>query len=93
MSTSSSMNTYTYGSVVEGSIDGGDGSNVTGDDEAKFHWTTETIVQSMVLFFLAGCAEIIGGWMVWYDFIVIAFVVSSSYIPWYIISNQNVCNI
>ena len=83
MSTSSSMNTYTYGSVVDGNIDGGDGSNVlvTGDDEAKFHWTTETIVQSMVLFFLAGCAEIIGGWMVWYDFILIAFVVSSSCNP------------
>ena len=76
MSTSGSMNTYAYGSVVENSINGGDGSNVvTGDDdETKFHWTTETILQSMVLFFLAGCAEIIGSWMVWYDSIVIAFV-------------------
>ena len=86
------MASYTYGSVVDGNIDCGDGSNVllddgrqegggTGDDGVTFHWTTETIVQSMVLFFLAGCAEIIGGWMVWYDFILIAFVVSSSCNP------------
>ena len=31
-----------------------------------FKWTWVTIIQSIVLFFLAGVAEIIGGWMVWY---------------------------
>ena len=37
------------------------------DDELDvFKWTWVTILQSIVLFFLAGVAEIIGGWMVWY---------------------------
>ena len=30
-----------------------------------FHWTAATIVQSIVVFCLAGCAEILGGWLVW----------------------------
>ena len=33
---------------------------------AEFHWTAFTILQSIVLFLLAGVAEIVGGWMVWY---------------------------
>lgn len=31
----------------------------------EFHWTAATIVQSIVVFCLAGCAEILGGWLVW----------------------------
>ena len=30
-----------------------------------FQWTAATIVQSIVVFCLAGCAEILGGWLVW----------------------------
>ena len=30
-----------------------------------FQWTAATIVQSVVVFCLAGCAEILGGWLVW----------------------------
>jgi hypothetical protein len=33
----------------------------------EFQWTTATIIQSIVLFFLAGVAEIVGGWMIWYE--------------------------
>jgi small multidrug resistance family-3 protein len=31
----------------------------------EFQWTASTIIFSIVLFLLAGVAEIIGGWMVW----------------------------
>jgi len=31
----------------------------------EFQWTAATIVQSIVVFCLAGCAEILGGWLVW----------------------------
>jgi hypothetical protein len=34
--------------------------------EEEFHWTPSAIAQSIVLFFLAGTAEIVGGWMIWY---------------------------
>ena len=30
-----------------------------------FQWNAATIVQSIVVFCLAGCAEILGGWLVW----------------------------
>ena len=30
-----------------------------------FQWTAATIVQSIIVFCLAGCAEILGGWLVW----------------------------
>ena len=43
-------------------------SPTVGDDEADesmFRWTPATIAQSIALFFLAGVAEIIGGWMIW----------------------------
>ena len=39
----------------------------TTDDD--FQWTPTTIAQSIVLFFLAGVAEIVGGWMIWYVFV------------------------
>lgn len=35
------------------------------DDSSGFQWTSWTIAQAVVLFFLAGVAEIGGGWMVW----------------------------
>lgn len=35
------------------------------EDDASFEWTIATIGQSIILFFLAGVAEILGGWMVW----------------------------
>jgi drug/metabolite transporter superfamily protein YnfA len=45
------------------------GDTVGGDDnnssDGNFQWTTATIIQSVALFFLAGAAEIVGGWMVW----------------------------
>lgn len=31
----------------------------------RFEWTALTVAQAVVLFFLAGVAEIVGGWMVW----------------------------
>mmetsp|Transcript_7439 Transcript_7439/g.20686 ORF Transcript_7439/g.20686 Transcript_7439/m.20686 type:complete len:90 (+) Transcript_7439:124-393(+) len=31
----------------------------------EFQWTAATIVQSIAVFCLAGCAEILGGWLVW----------------------------
>ena len=43
-----------------------------------FKWTWVTIIQSIVLFFLAGVAEIIGGWMVWY--VGIAFLFSCLFV-------------
>jgi hypothetical protein len=42
----------------------GDGEDA--EDDEIFKWTWITIIQSIVLFLLAGIAEIIGGWMVWY---------------------------
>jgi hypothetical protein len=30
-----------------------------------FEWTAATVVQSIFVFCLAGCAEILGGWLVW----------------------------
>ena len=35
------------------------------DDSDAFEWTAITVAQAVVLFFLAGVAEIVGGWMVW----------------------------
>lgn len=44
-----------------------------GDDNVKeeaqettlFQWTGTTVVQSLLLFVIAGFAEIVGGWLVW----------------------------
>lgn len=33
--------------------------------EESFEWTAVTVLQAISVFCLAGCAEIIGGWMVW----------------------------
>ena len=33
--------------------------------DSSFQWTPATIAQSVALFFLAGVAEIVGGWMIW----------------------------
>ena len=35
------------------------------DSSSGFEWTALTITQAVALFFLAGVAEIVGGWMVW----------------------------
>ncbi|CAJ1966474.1 unnamed protein product [Cylindrotheca closterium] len=35
------------------------------ESSGGFEWTALTIAQAIVLFFLAGVAEIVGGWMVW----------------------------
>mmetsp|Transcript_32900 Transcript_32900/g.79593 ORF Transcript_32900/g.79593 Transcript_32900/m.79593 type:complete len:182 (-) Transcript_32900:359-904(-) len=35
------------------------------DNSSGFEWTALTIAQAILLFFLAGAAEIVGGWMVW----------------------------
>ena len=35
------------------------------EETSGFEWTTIAIVQSIFLFFLAGVAEILGGWLVW----------------------------
>ena len=51
----------------------GDDKNTTGmgdlgheeDDNGEFVWTVATVFQSLVLFGIAGVAEIMGGWMVW----------------------------
>lgn len=34
-------------------------------DNDTFHWTAQTVLQSIGVFCLAGVAEIVGGWMVW----------------------------
>lgn len=34
-------------------------------DDASLEWTASAIVQSIVLFGVAGVCEILGGWMVW----------------------------
>ena len=36
-----------------------------GSNSDVFVWNTKTIVQSIVLFGLAGVAEVVGGWLVW----------------------------
>ena len=38
---------------------------ISSDGDESFEWTFATIVQSVVLFLLAGVADIVGGWMVW----------------------------
>lgn len=62
------METTTTTKTIEGS---------TGDD---FQWTPSAIAQSIALFLLAGVAEIVGGWMIWYAqcriFISLALIVS-----------------
>jgi small multidrug resistance family-3 protein len=35
------------------------------DNESTFHWTATTIIQALVLFVIAGIAEIGGGYLVW----------------------------
>lgn len=35
------------------------------DGGGAFEWTAIAVAQAVVLFFLAGVAEIVGGWMVW----------------------------
>lgn len=42
-------------------------SQPTNEDDEKdvFQWTALAIVQSIVIFILAGIAEILGGWLVW----------------------------
>jgi len=52
-----STSTY-YGSVATT----GDNNDISSNE---FHWTAVSILQSIVLFLLAGVAEIVGGWMVW----------------------------
>ena len=54
--------------VVETTNNSNDAFVSESSDELSdvFKWTWVTIIQSIVLFFLAGVAEIIGGWMVWY---------------------------
>lgn len=44
---------------------GVDASTSNSSDGESFEWTVATIAQSIALFFLAGLAEIVGGWMVW----------------------------
>lgn len=34
-------------------------------DAEAFEWTAKTVVQSILLFGLAGVAEVVGGWLVW----------------------------
>jgi hypothetical protein len=57
--------------TIEGVIDVVETTNNINDSLSEsesdvFKWTWVTIIQSIVLFLLAGVAEIIGGWMVWY---------------------------
>jgi hypothetical protein len=40
-------------------------TTTTTANSGDFNWTATTIVQSIVLFFLAGVAEIVGGWLIW----------------------------
>ncbi|KAL7462377.1 hypothetical protein ACHAXS_002755 [Conticribra weissflogii] len=35
------------------------------NNNSSFQWTTSAVVQSIVIFILAGFAEIVGGWLVW----------------------------
>ena len=35
------------------------------NDDSSFQWTVATVVQAIVLFIVAGLAEIGGGWLVW----------------------------
>mmetsp|Transcript_23634 Transcript_23634/g.49724 ORF Transcript_23634/g.49724 Transcript_23634/m.49724 type:complete len:146 (-) Transcript_23634:1591-2028(-) len=44
---------------------GVDAATSNSTDGESFEWTVASIAQSIVLFFLAGVAEILGGWMVW----------------------------
>lgn len=37
----------------------------SGDNDGSFEWTAAAMAQSIVLFLLAGVAEILGGWLVW----------------------------
>jgi small multidrug resistance family-3 protein len=41
------------------------GNEITEATSSLFVWTPITIVQAIVLFFLAGFAEIVGGWLIW----------------------------
>jgi drug/metabolite transporter superfamily protein YnfA len=40
-------------------------SNLREECDDAFQWTSATIAQSISLFFFAGVAEIVGGWMIW----------------------------
>jgi len=42
-----------------------DTTSSSNTDDESFEWTVATIAQSIVLFLLAGVAEILGGWMIW----------------------------
>lgn len=42
-----------------------DARTMGNSEDDAFEWTTTAIIQSLVLFVLAGVAEIVGGWMVW----------------------------
>uniref|UniRef100_A0A7S1GMH0 Uncharacterized protein n=1 Tax=Cyclophora tenuis TaxID=216820 RepID=A0A7S1GMH0_CYCTE len=41
------------------------GTTIDKEDDESFQWTPTTVIQSLVLFVIAGFAEIVGGWLVW----------------------------
>ena len=53
-------------SSLDSSVAGTKGAATeTVEENADFEWTAIAIVQSVLLFFFAGVAEILGGWLVW----------------------------
>jgi len=40
-------------------------SDTTPNDSSAFVWTAVTVLQAILVFVLAGVAEILGGWLVW----------------------------